>query len=299
MRSVFLLGILFSSVSAADTACESVSRQRYVDGWQEKATVQRITAQVVTGSKVYCDYYPDREQQLNLLVARERGFLDGVEYELHYADGSAVIQGEAGKGLDNAEYTDNWHLSCRYSESAGQVLCNIKKDDVVIERGVDGKVRLTISANYQESSDILIRVKGQWAVTASAAEGFSPEQNDKIILQMRSGVSLDARYHQRDKQRPTDKKIFLYGFNQAFLLMEKVARQLGARKQMRVNLYRDNRLCAALGTYHEVRQQTLICSSGSVKCPSPVHKCDGNCPAAWQDIRYAGSPTTTLSVTMP
>jgi len=45
---------------------------------------------------------------------------------------------------------------------------------------------------------------------------------------MRSGTSLESRYHQRDKQRPTDKKTSLYGFNQAMLLMDKVAAQLNA-----------------------------------------------------------------------
>ena len=184
--------------------------------------MQRITAQVITGSKVYCDYYPDREQQLNLLVAREHGFIDGVEYELHYADGSAVIQGEVGKGLDNAEYTDNWHLSCRNSESAGQVLCNINRDDIVIKRSVDGRCGLTVGADYLKSSDMLIRVKEQSAVKASAAEGYTPVQNDRIIQQMRAGESLDSRYHKRDRQRPTDRKISLYGFNQAMFLMEKM-----------------------------------------------------------------------------
>ena len=228
MNPVFLLSVLLSSVSVADTACESVSRQRYVDGWQEAASVQRITMRVTPGGKVYCEYYPDREQQLNLLVARERGHLDGIEYDLHYADGSAVIQGRDGKGLEDADYTDNWHLSCRKFDSAAQALCSISRDDIVIRRAVDGKMLLTIGANYQESSEILARVKGQWAVTVPAAEGFSPDQIDKVLLQMRSGTSLESRYHQRDKQRPTDKKTSLYGFNQAMLLMDKVAAQLSA-----------------------------------------------------------------------
>jgi hypothetical protein len=228
MKPVFLLSMLLSSVSVADTVCESVSRQRYVDGWREAASVQRITMRITPGSKVYCEYYPDREQQLNLLVARERGHLNGVEYDLQYADGSAVIQGRDGKDLEETDYTDNWHLSCRNSNSAAQVLCSISKDDIVIGRAVDGKMLLSIGANYRESSDIMVRVKGQWAVTVPAAEGFSPDQIDKVLLQMRSGTSLESRYHQRDKQRPTDKKTSLYGFNQAMLLMDKVTAQLSA-----------------------------------------------------------------------
>jgi hypothetical protein len=215
-------------VSVADTACESVSRQRYVDGWQEAAAVQRITMPVVSGSKVYCEYYPDREQQLNLLAARERGLLEGVEYEIHYTDGSAVIQGELDKRLDDAQFNDNWRFSCRNSGPAGQTLCTVKKHDIAIKSSLDGKTVLTIGIDHEESSAILVRVKGQRAFNAPAAEGFTPDQIDRIILQMRSGESLDTRYHQRDKQQPTDKKTSLYGFNQAMLLMEKVIQQLNA-----------------------------------------------------------------------
>jgi len=214
----------------ADTTCDTVSRQRYVDGWHEIMGVQRISMRVTSGSTVYCDYYPDREQQLNLLVARERGHLEGVEYVLHYSDGSAVVQGQDGRGLGEVDYTDNWHLSCRSYDSAGQVLCTIKKDDIVLERSADGMMQLTIGADYRESSDILVRVKGQRAVNASAAEGFTSVESDRIISQMRAGESLDSRYHERGKQRPTDRKTSLYGFNVIMLLMEKVVEQLNAWK---------------------------------------------------------------------
>ena len=54
------------------------------------------------------------------------------------------------------------------------------------------------------------------------------DQYNKALFQMRSGTSLESRYYQRDKQRPTDKKTSLYGFNQAMLLMDKVTAQLSA-----------------------------------------------------------------------
>lgn len=230
MKHLFLLSVVFSSASLADAACESLSRDRYVDGWQDGAAVQRITTRVTPDSRVYCEYYPDRERQLNFLVMREHGRLQGVEYKLHYSDGSAVIQGTDGERLEDANYNDNWHLSCRSAGPAAQVLCALTRDDIVIERSADGRIGLTVGADYLKSSDVLVRVKEQSAVKASAAEGYTPVQIDRIIQQMRAGESLDSRYHKRDRQRPTDRKTSLYGFNQAMFLMENIMEQLATWK---------------------------------------------------------------------
>jgi len=232
MKSLIALCAILSSASLADTVCESVSRHRYVNGWQEAATVQRLTAPVIPGGRVDCEYYPDREEQLNLKVMRELGRLDGVEYKLHYSDGSAVIQGENGKRLEVSNYSDNWNLSCRNVESPRPLLCTVTKDDIAITRGTDGKMLLSVGSDYLEPSEILIRVSGQSALRVPAAKGFTPEQVDLIIQQMQTAKSVDSRYHQHDRQRPTDRKTSLYGLNQAVFIMERVMEQLNAGKSV-------------------------------------------------------------------
>lgn len=230
MKFLIALSVIFSSTCLADKVCESVSRHRYVNGWQEAAAVQQLNAPVVAGGRVDCEYYPDREERLNLKVMRETGYLDGVEYKLHYSDGSAMIQGEESKQLEVANYSDNWNLSCRNVESPTPLLCTVTKDDIAITRDTGGTMLLSVGSGYLEPSEILIRVSGQPAVRTSAAKGFTPDQVDRIIQQMQTAESVDTRYHQHDRQRPTDRKTSLYGLNQAIFIMDKVMEQLSAGK---------------------------------------------------------------------
>ena len=224
------LALLFPLAGMADTNCDQVSKIHYVDGWKEARSVLRIDQKITQDGRILCSYYPDREQQLNLLVVREHGYLNSTEYELHYADGSAVIQGHVDKSLEVADYDDNWHLSCRDVDAVGKVLCSLKKDDIVIKQ-VSGNKTLMIGADHQDGSDILVRVKGQRAINAPVAEGFSQDRIEQILRQMYSGESVDTRFHARDKQRPTDKATSLYGFDQAMLLLNTVEQQLNARQQ--------------------------------------------------------------------
>jgi hypothetical protein len=226
MKSLVWTGLLASSVAGAAPECAHTSREHYVKGWEEAPSIERIYQRISPQSTLGCSYYPDPDNRLNVLVRYELGAVDGVGYKLHYADGSAVIQGNRDVPLAQAGYQDEWKLACRKTPATSAYRCTLSRGDLRLEKDGAGRTSLTIGDNHRPGSELLLRVDTNWAVTAPAADGFSDAQTAQLLHQMRAGEKADTRYHDASLQGASQKPLPLYGFAQALDIMDRILDQL-------------------------------------------------------------------------
>jgi len=259
LAKYYLLTMLVSVGSSAEESCAYVSRSRYVDGWTEVGSKEVIDRQITPDGVVNCFFFPDQGEKLNVLVRQERGNYQGVEYRIFYTDGSGVIQGEAEKPLDVADFQDNWKLRCRTSPSDPQRHCVLQKGDVSIHRDKDASFMLEVGSNQEPGSEWLVRVDSHEAVTADTQQGFTDEQTSLILEQMKTGKKMYTRYKGVSNQRETDKTINLFTYTRVAELVEVIASDVFAisnitADQVRqviaaVDLAAENRDANGIGIY--------------------------------------------------
>jgi len=222
-----LWGALFASTTAsAGPECVHISRELYVGGWEEAHSTEVIYRRITPQAVINCRFLPDQGQNLNVLARYEQGVLNGAEYKLHYTDGSAVIQGERDKSLQNADYTEAWRLVCKTAQPGNSHSCTLNKGDIYVRKDPDGTLTLDIGENRRAKSQVLLRVDTNWAVTTEAENGFSPDQTNMLVKQMKQGRHADTRYQDASRHRATDKTTTLFGFSQALDILDNVLRQL-------------------------------------------------------------------------
>jgi hypothetical protein len=228
MKLLVSAALLVSATVSADPDCASRSREQFVAGWEEADAQQRLHHRITPGGIVNCTYFPDQEQHLNVLARHEQGVLNGAEYKVYYTDGSAVIQGEAGTPLSSADYTDNWRLACKNAGAGNPYHCTLRKGDLLLRQDADDRLSLNVGEQHQRGSQLLLRVDTNWAVTAPADAGFSTEQTDKLLAQLRTGKQVDTRYQHAARQGASDQTISLFGFGPALQILGTVLDQLNA-----------------------------------------------------------------------
>lgn len=228
-RLIWLLALLSGHAAAADTGCTHTGREHYVSGWEDAPSVEYIHQRVVPESTVRCAYFPDRENRLNVLVRYEEGALNGVGYKIYYPDGSGIVQGSDTREFSADDRRDAWHLSCRQSGSGTGHVCALHKRDLRLQKDSRGHWRLSVGEHHRKDSEWLVRVDGNWAVTAPAGDGFSDEQTRELIAQMKRGTNADTRYFDPSLRGPTGRSMDLYGFGEALEIMDAVLGQLRKR----------------------------------------------------------------------
>lgn len=227
MAKQLLWGALLASATAsAGPECVHISRELYVDGWEVAHSKEVIYRRITPQAVVNCRYLPDQGQKLNVLARYEQGVLNGAEYKLHYTDGSAVIQGERDKSLQNAGYTETWRLVCKTAQPGNSRSCTLNKGDIHVRKDSDGTLTLDIGENRRAKSQVLLRVDTNWAVTTEAENGFSPDQTNVLVEQMKHGRQADTSYQDASRHRATDKTTTLFGFSQALDILDNVLGQL-------------------------------------------------------------------------
>lgn len=226
MKPLIWASLLASSVAGAAPECLHTSREHYVSGWEEAASIERIYRPISAQGAIDCAFFPDPENRLNVLVRYEHGSVNGIGYRVHYADGSALIQGNGGIPFANADYADNWKLACRPSAHGQAYHCTLGKGDLRVEKDAQGTPRLAIGEHHRKGSGLLLRVDTNWAVTAPVATGFSAGQTTQLLNQMRAGKKADTGYHDASLQGRTEKPLSLFGFAQALDIMDEVLEQL-------------------------------------------------------------------------
>ncbi len=226
LAKYYLPMLLVSTAVSAEELCAYISRSHYVDGWEEVGSKEGISSPITHGGVVNCSFFPDQSEKLNVLVRQERGDYQNVEYRIFYTDGSGVIQGEAGKQLDVADYQDNWKLRCRTNPSDQLRHCVLQKGDLSIHRYRDGSFMVDVGSNQKPGSNMLVRVDSNEAITADTQDGFTDEQTDLILEQVKTGKTVHTRYENVSNQWQTDSTVNLFAYPQAADIMEIVAADL-------------------------------------------------------------------------
>lgn len=226
MKQLVWAALLVSAGASADTDCTHTSRESYVSGWEEVDAQQLLHRPVMPQGTVNCTYFPDQDQKLNVLARFEQGVLNGAEYKVYYADGSATIQGERDQPLGSTDDPDNWRLLCKSAGHDRLYHCTLNKGNLLLRKGADGAMTLTVGEQHRPDSEVLLRVDRNWAVTAPADSGFSVEQTGTLIEQMRTGQQADTRNQHLSRQGPSDKTLSLFGFNAALEILNNVFNQL-------------------------------------------------------------------------
>jgi hypothetical protein len=230
MRMKLLLFLTLGGINwAVGADCVSISRTHYVSGWEEVDARQLIQDPITPDGAVVCSFFPDATEKLNVLVREEIGTYSGIGYRIFHADGSGMIQGHADAPFNEKDHENNWALRCRLDEKQTLESCLLQKKDVTIRRDAKEVVSLGVGNNHQPGSEMLIRIDRNWAITASAQEGFSEEQTTQILTQMKAGRQLDTRYQESSRQWKTDKTMTLFGFKQALEIMEIVMDRIAER----------------------------------------------------------------------
>ncbi len=227
MKLLLCTALLASSGANAANECTQTDREHYNSGWKEARSVERIQQAIEPGGHVGCKFLPDPENRLNVLARFEQGTLDGVAYQVQYADGSAVIQGNRDEQPWNPDARSNWRLRCPQA-GTGRYHCTLSKGDLRVQKGSDGAVKLAIGENHRADSQLLLRVDDHLAISAPAATGFSADQIRQLLAYMRVGKKADTQYHPVGLQGAIEKPMSLYGFSQAEAIMDKVLTQLGS-----------------------------------------------------------------------
>jgi len=226
MKQLVWVALLASASAGAAPECTHVSREHFVNGWEEAPSVELIHQRITPEGVVSCTYFPDPEHSLNVLARYEQGTMNGAAYKISYADGSAVIQGRSDIPPLLTDYTDNWRLVCKQAGAAPLYRCTLSRGDLRVEKDTNGQQRLGIGENHRKDSELLLRVDTNWAVTAPAASGFSTDQTLQLLAQMSNGKKADTRYYHAERQGSSDKTMTLFGFNQAVTIMDNVLKQL-------------------------------------------------------------------------
>ena len=223
LANYYLLTMLASTCAGAEESCAYISRSHYVDGWTEVGSKEGISTRITPDGVVNCSFFPNQGEKLNVLVRQERGDYQGVGYRIFYTDGSGLIQGEAEKPLDVADYEDNWRLRCRSNPSDKLGRCVLQKGDLSIHRYQDGSFMIDVGSVKKPGSDMLIRVDANEAFRADAQDGFTNEQTGLILEQMRTGKKMSTRYENASNQSETDQTLNLFAYPQAADIVEIVA----------------------------------------------------------------------------
>lgn len=215
---------LAGTAMAGDSECRHTSREHFVSGWKTADAVRVIHAPLTPDGVVYCAFYPDQSQKLNVRVAYETGIFKGAEYRIYYSDGSGKIQGSDVAALDDPDTRVHWALNCR-ATSSERSHCSLKKADLEITRSPDGKSTLSLGHAWAENSGLLLRIDRHWAIEAQADVGFSADQSLLLMQQLQSGRVVDTRFHATGNRHPTYKTLSLFGFSQALEIVDQVIRQ--------------------------------------------------------------------------
>lgn len=162
----------------------------------------------------------------------EEGTYEGVKYRIFYTDGSGSVQGLPTNTLDYVGDTSgtNWSTQCRLDEMDDTHWCSIAKGDLLVGIWKDGTPFVTVGSSHYPYSNIVVRVDKNKPISASEKDGFTKAQSVEIIEQLKKGGSVLTRYQEWPYQSNKDKSIELFGFPQAWAILQKMHKSVKPQK---------------------------------------------------------------------
>ena len=170
----------------------------------------------------------------NKRMRTETGSHDGIKYRIYFSDGSGTVQGLPTNTLDYVgdQHGTNWSTRCKRDEMDDTHWCALDRGDLRIGIWKDGTPFVSIGNSHYPNSDIAIRVDKNKPITASEKIGFTSAQSLETIDQLKKGNSVLTRYQEWPYQSNKDKSLELFGFPQAWEILQKIHESAKSHKSL-------------------------------------------------------------------
>lgn len=155
---------------------------------------------------------------------REEGTYQGVKYSSYYSSGISHVQGRKSNVLDYLRdpKNSNWKINCDFDEINDTHTCNLFKQDLSVGIWHDNTPFVLVGHGHYPNSDFTIRTNKNTPHATSISTGFSDSEASEIIHELIEGKSAVTRYKEWPYDKNEDKKIDLFGFAQAWELLNKI-----------------------------------------------------------------------------
>ena len=127
-------------------------------------------------------------------------------------------------------YGTNWSTQCKLDEMDDTHWCSLDREDLRIGIWKDGTPFVTVGNSHYPSSNIAVRVDKNKSITAPESTGFTKDQSIEIISQLKKGQSVLSRYQEWPYQSNKDKSLDLFGFPQAWAILQKIHESVGTQQ---------------------------------------------------------------------
>lgn len=155
----------------------------------------------------------------------ESGSINNIMYRVYYSDGSGRVQGLKTNTLDYAkdESGTNWSTQCTKDEMDDSRWCTLGKgNNLRVGIWKDGTSFVSIGYEHYPGSNVTIRIDKGKPITASEKPSFTRAQSDDIINALKSGKSALTRYQNWPYKNNIDTPIDLYGFTEAWSILNSI-----------------------------------------------------------------------------
>ena len=228
MRKVIGI-VLFCGMSwpaLADVNCPNTQFQGYQ---KQLPTVDRgnfisLNRPLFDGGKITCHVFGIGRTDHNVRSRSETGTIRGIKYRFFYGDGSGTVQGDKSSSLDydKDKHLHNWGTLCVVDGMDDTHWCYIQKRYLKIGIWRDGSPIIHVGEKHFPSSQIAVRVDKDTPISATENVGFNPEQIIEMLASFKRGQNVLVRYQEWPNKFNKDTNIDLYGFNEAWEILNKL-----------------------------------------------------------------------------
>ncbi|ELR67952.1 hypothetical protein C942_00260 [Photobacterium marinum] len=233
---ICLAALLFAHNSYAQMICPKIKYEKdyksNLPTLDEDEIINKNKA-LIPGGELTCKVsFSYKTLKNNKRYRIEEGLHDGVKYRIFFSDGSGSIQGLAQNKLDyvNDKLGTNWSMRCDVDGMDDSHWCSIDKGDLRVGIWKDGTFFVSVGSNHYPNSKVVVRINKNKPISASENIGFTKEKSIKIIEQLESGSSVLTRYQEWPYQSNIDTSTDLFGFSQAWFILQKVYESVGEHK---------------------------------------------------------------------
>jgi len=184
---------------------------------------------LVKGGKIVCEVDSSFRRPVTFEILRvETGSYQGALYRVFYTDGSGTVQGDPASTLDYRSDMGrkNWNMQCKSDQMDDTHWCSLSKDDLTVGIWKDGSTFISVGSSHYPRTLVTVRVDRQKPVSANEQTSFSSAQAKAIFNQLKAGKSVVTRYQEWPYQSNIDKTTDLYGFTEAWGLLNLVYKNL-------------------------------------------------------------------------
>lgn len=184
-----------------------------------------ITEGGVEELKASTTFGPDYRYQV------ETGALHGVKYQVYKSDGSGTVQGLPGNTLGaDDDYGTNWHVGIDVDLIEDTHRARLRRGDLVIVRTSGGRTFVRVGHKHFPRSPMVVRIDDHAPIRAREDRGFTPEQVERILEQLRTGEVVTTRYMQWPYERYRDDRWTIFGFQEALTISDWLVEHLDRQR---------------------------------------------------------------------